>query len=96
MGLEFVLGLLLNSKGMAMQALLPLAWMALRSRRPIFNSMAILLPALALYGGMVAPGRPRSTWWPTASEAWWPGRPSSGLLTMEFKPSRAFRSSRGR
>jgi hypothetical protein len=52
---EFVLGLLFNSKGEAMLALLPIAWLALRSRNRMRNFAAIVAVATILYGGVVFP-----------------------------------------
>jgi hypothetical protein len=55
MGVGFILGLFENSKGAAMLALLPLLWVALRSRRPSMN-VGFLVGAMALvYGGIVYP-----------------------------------------
>lgn len=52
---EFVAGLLGNSKGMAMLALVPFAWQALRSRRPARNVAAFVAAFALLYGAIVYP-----------------------------------------
>jgi hypothetical protein len=54
-GIEFIVGMLLNSKGETMRAFFPLAWIALRSRRPVWNTGMAFLAAAALYVGVVAP-----------------------------------------
>jgi hypothetical protein len=53
--IEFSLGLLFNSKAEAMTALLPVAWLAVRSRHKTRNLAAIVIGATVLYGGIVYP-----------------------------------------
>ncbi len=54
-GIEFVIGLFGNSKGQAMLSALPIVWMALRSRRPRRNLLALVVGGAVVYGFVVFP-----------------------------------------